>query len=296
MFDEPLTTGPQAYVLDTENPRVNSADLVRLILQDRALNEAIQPLLPHGFVPTPTSRIVDIACGPGGWCGRVAAEYPDVEIIGVDNNRKAINYAKSINSRENLHFEIQSIFDDQFQLHLDLPDNSFDLVNARLLIGVLSSDPEKRQWETLVSEIYRILKPGGFIRLVEGEVATVAYAPHLHRLLQAFQAVLFKKDKAFATTELAITAMIDKFIKQGGFINVKKQPYLLNWSAGEKYHKAVADDTMAVIQTMKEQGLLTAIGDMTEEEYTEAFVGTQQELKTIVASWLLVASEGCKPA
>ncbi|KAF9058990.1 hypothetical protein BDP27DRAFT_1143624, partial [Rhodocollybia butyracea] len=41
--------------------------------------------------------------------------------------------------------------------------NRFKLANQRLLIGALTSD----QWGTALRELYRVLKPGGWIQLLE---------------------------------------------------------------------------------------------------------------------------------
>jgi ubiquinone/menaquinone biosynthesis C-methylase UbiE len=46
---------------------------------------------------------------------------------------------------------------------LPFSDNTFDFVNIRLFIIAL----KKQEWPIVVQEIYRILKPGGYIQMVE---------------------------------------------------------------------------------------------------------------------------------
>lgn len=46
---------------------------------------------------------------------------------------------------------------------LPFSDNTFDLVNMRLFIVAL----KKEEWPILLKEAYRVMKPGGFIQMVE---------------------------------------------------------------------------------------------------------------------------------
>lgn len=46
---------------------------------------------------------------------------------------------------------------------LPFSDNTFDFVNIRLFIIAL----KKEEWPILMQEAYRVLKPGGFIQMVE---------------------------------------------------------------------------------------------------------------------------------
>jgi ubiquinone/menaquinone biosynthesis C-methylase UbiE len=40
-------------------------------------------------------RILDAACGPGGWALEVAFTYPEIEVVGFDISRAMIDYARS---------------------------------------------------------------------------------------------------------------------------------------------------------------------------------------------------------
>jgi ubiquinone/menaquinone biosynthesis C-methylase UbiE len=46
---------------------------------------------------------------------------------------------------------------------LPFADDTFDFVNIRLFIIAL----KEHEWPIVVQEVYRILKPGGFIQMVE---------------------------------------------------------------------------------------------------------------------------------
>ena len=62
---------------------------------------------------------------------------------------------------------------------LEFPDACFDLVNARLLVSVLSTEA----WLPLLRECVRVTRPGGLIRLTECErsISTSPANPGIRR-------------------------------------------------------------------------------------------------------------------
>ena len=68
------------YVFDPES----GAELARLIEQDRfSTREMGGPLVGLPDLPA-EARVLDLACGPGGWVLDVAYEHPEYEVCGVD--------------------------------------------------------------------------------------------------------------------------------------------------------------------------------------------------------------------
>ncbi|KAI8638062.1 S-adenosyl-L-methionine-dependent methyltransferase [Parasitella parasitica] len=98
--------------------------------------------------------VLDLGCGPGTWLMDVATEYPSSQFIGVDmcdvfpNNIRPPNVSfQKGNALERLPFS----------------DGTFDFVNIRLFIIALKGE----EWPIVIQEAYRILKPGGYIQVVE---------------------------------------------------------------------------------------------------------------------------------
>lgn len=84
----------------------------------------------------------------------VATEFPGGDFHGIDvydifprNIRPANVHFQSCDALEGLPF----------------PDNTFDLVNMRMLYVALKKD----EWSLMFKEIYRVLKPGGFLQSCE---------------------------------------------------------------------------------------------------------------------------------
>lgn len=145
------------YIFDLNSP----AELARLINQDRFLTQAMDgPLAGLPDLPA-HAKVLDVACGPGGWALDTALERPDLEVAGIDRSEPMIAYATAraqAQGRKNATFEVMDITQP-----LDFSDATFDLINTRLLLGVL----KREAWDAFLDECTRILKPGGILRLIE---------------------------------------------------------------------------------------------------------------------------------
>ncbi len=102
MPDE-TTPSNNTYVLDGEN----TAEMARLIQQDLLVTAQMGGLLPERPDFAGFSRVLDIACGPGGWVHEVAAAHPTIEDMGIDLSRIMIQYAQAqarVRGLENTRF------------------------------------------------------------------------------------------------------------------------------------------------------------------------------------------------
>jgi SAM-dependent methyltransferase len=124
-------------------------------------------------------RVLDLACGPGGWVHEVAAAHPTIEVVGVDLSRIMIEYAQAharARKLDNARFQVMDV-----TRPLAFADASFDLVNARLLFAFMPLSG----WPALVQEGRRLLRPAGLLRLTECEwfLTKGSALEHLSRLL-----------------------------------------------------------------------------------------------------------------
>jgi ubiquinone/menaquinone biosynthesis C-methylase UbiE len=118
--------------------RRRKAEKIRSILRDYKLIYSS---------PETLGRCLDIGCGPGIITNRLAQACD--KVIGIDLDKKAILYGREHQMRSNLQFLVGSIS------HLPLPSQNFDTV---ICAQVYEHVPDPQQ---LVSEIWRVLKPGG---------------------------------------------------------------------------------------------------------------------------------------
>ncbi|KAH6888676.1 S-adenosyl-L-methionine-dependent methyltransferase [Thelonectria olida] len=100
-------------------------------------------LAPIGENP---QRVIDIGTGTGIWAIDFADQFPSAEVIGTDLSPIQPSWVPA-----NCRFEL-----DDAQLPWAYPDNHFDYIHIRCLMGSITD------WPALYREIHRCLKPGGW--------------------------------------------------------------------------------------------------------------------------------------
>ncbi|CAO3635857.1 unnamed protein product [Cunninghamella blakesleeana] len=113
---------------------------------------SMKPILEQGCI------VLDMGCGSGTWTMEMSTAYPSSTFIGID---KLALFPKDIKPK-NCHFRKM----DLTQPTLPFPDQSVDYIFQRDLNWALLA----YQWDDLIKEFLRILKPGGWIELMEMDV------------------------------------------------------------------------------------------------------------------------------
>ncbi len=211
------------YVFDSED----ATELARLIHLDRVTTQGMGgPLAGLPKLPD-TAQVLDLCCGPGGWVLDMAFAHPEMEVAGIDVSEKMIAYANArarTQQLPNASFGVMSILEP-----LDFSDNSFDLVNARLLVGVV----RREKWLDVLRECYRITKPGGLIRLTESDIvgwsSSQAFAELGQRTCQMMKAMGygFSPDGRSA----GITHMLGGFLHKIGCEDIQYRMHVVDFSA-----------------------------------------------------------------
>lgn len=101
---------------------------------------------------------LDVGCGPGTWTMEMATAFPRSTFIGIDQSSF---FPKDIKPK-NCHFRTCGQLVQQ-QLPLPFPDNSIDYIYQRDMNWGLVG----QTWQALLQEYLRVLKPGGWIEVVE---------------------------------------------------------------------------------------------------------------------------------
>jgi ubiquinone/menaquinone biosynthesis C-methylase UbiE len=101
----------------------------------------------------PGNRVLDIGCGTGTLAVRIKKRQPDVEVVGLDPDSKALSRARS--KARNASASIA--FDQGFADDLPYGDASFDRVLSSFMFHHLPTEVKNKA----LSEVRRVLKPGG---------------------------------------------------------------------------------------------------------------------------------------
>ncbi len=287
-----MSTSTNEYIINAED----AAETIRLVEQDRIFRDAMGGVLSEQTNMSRFQCILDLACGPGSWCLDVAdvlsqdAGVMPPHIIGMDKSERAISYARSqaqIRQLTNVTFHVRDILDDA-----PFPDVYFDLVNARMMHGFLSTFT----WPAILKKSFAALQPGGILRLTEDEFP-LSTSPALKTLgkmvLQAFKTV----GKSFSPTgwHTGITCVLPRLLEQAGCLNVQYKPHVLNFSARTPYHDTVCDDLITAFQLG--QPFMVSAGAGTRDEIEDLYQRLIQEIRSpdFCGMWYMLTAWGEKP-
>ena len=121
--------------------------------QENNLNHSMAYYLPD----RDKLKILDVGCGTGRMTAAFSRRNVHSRVIGIDASEEMINMARRKRGGEGCEF--------QRALGEDLPfgDGFFDVVCSALFFHHINRDLKKRT----LDEIYRVLKPGGFLLVAD---------------------------------------------------------------------------------------------------------------------------------
>jgi SAM-dependent methyltransferase len=121
----------------------------------------------------PGQRILDIGCGTGSLAILTKRLFPEVEIVGLDPDPKALTRAAAKARRAGVEVTFEHGFSDV----LNHPDASFDRVFSSFMFHHLG----RREKEGTLRAIGRVLKPWGSLHLVDFGGPEAADSAHAWR-------------------------------------------------------------------------------------------------------------------
>jgi ubiquinone/menaquinone biosynthesis C-methylase UbiE len=125
----------------------------------------------------PGQRVLDIGCGTGSLAVLMKQLFPEVEVVGVDPDVKALARAARKARRTGVTIHVDRGFSDA----LSYPDESFDRVFSSFMFHHLERDEKART----LREVRSVLKEDGRLHLLDfgGPDAAGVRGLHSHRRL-----------------------------------------------------------------------------------------------------------------
>ncbi len=213
---------PSQYVVEDQS---SNAEMIRLMIQDSILTAGMGGPLSEQADPAALHRILDIGCGPGGWLLETAARYPHMSLVGIDISWRMIEYARAQAQAQKVSDRVEFLVMDALR-PLDFPDDSFDLVNMR----AGSSFMLVKDWSGLLSELLRVTRPGGIVRVTDSEVPQ-SNSPAQMRIAQMILCALYRSGH-FLTEHGGMTHELDRLLSESGCQQVQTRAYTLELAAG----------------------------------------------------------------
>jgi ubiquinone/menaquinone biosynthesis C-methylase UbiE len=110
-------------------------------------------------------RVLDVGCGTGTLAIAIKRDYPSVDVIALDPDSKALARAE----RKAFRAGVSVRFDQGFADELAYREATFDRVFSSLMFHHLEHDDK----EKALSEIRRVLKPGGRLEFLDFDGSNV---------------------------------------------------------------------------------------------------------------------------
>ncbi|KAI9264846.1 hypothetical protein BDA99DRAFT_36641 [Phascolomyces articulosus] len=215
--------------------------------QDRGLtlHFALKRIFDGNVMPAVLSwfgnhaKVVDIGSLNGVWLMDMAVQFPKCQFIGIETTSSSSNTSviPQVLSLHNVRFD--NVDWDRSTRQIPLPDASVDICHMR----AQSLNFERRSWLNLLSEAYRILKPGGVLQITDfhyamtGTVLIESFIDTVRNILNT------------VNMDIDIALKWDKILKQHGFQVIESKRASVNFAS----HGQLGEDFMAATLTAFEE-------------------------------------------
>ncbi|KAM0284399.1 hypothetical protein ACHAQH_001975 [Verticillium albo-atrum] len=160
-------------------------------------------------------RILDIGTGIGEWAIGVSDAFPDCEVIGTD-----ISAIQPTSVPANCFFEI-----DDAELEWTRESDSFDLVHFRDMLGAFED------WDFIYQEAFRVIKPGGWIELMDFDDSGGALKAFLSQFPEDSDIHALARDLAISGTKSGrprgLQHLSPSLLHRAGFVDIKMTEHII---------------------------------------------------------------------
>jgi SAM-dependent methyltransferase len=250
-------------------------EIDRLDIQHYAMRETLRAnyLAP---VDDP-ARVLDVGCGTGQWAFEVCRRFAQALVVGVDlvpgkpDSPPRYRYVKG-----NL-------------LHgLPFADDQFDFVHQRFLVTGLPFT----SWETVIGELSRVTRPGGWVELVEGPWGAERPGPGAQRILSTARPLL---EALGLDTSDVVYRSIDGYLRAAGLTNVARHEVEMpigRWGGqvGSLMVTNIRTGSTRVLEVLQARGALSP------EDAWELIQAAQEDWENGRMAYPVAIAFGQKPA
>ncbi|HVU69149.1 MAG TPA: class I SAM-dependent methyltransferase [Ktedonobacteraceae bacterium] len=233
---------PNTYFVEE---RFSKEEYNRLMIQEQMVTKGMGGVLPEQPDPTIFGSVLDIACGPGIWLISAAQTYPNLtELIGIDINARLLANARQHATEQGVAERVRFLNMDALG-QLTFPDHHFDLVNQRSATSFLRT----WDWPHLFSEMQRITRVGGIVRLTEPYVLPDSNSPAFNRSIDLLTEAFYQSGHLFSPTKNSVSDRLPDMMSRYGFLNVQTRDYTVEYRAGTPEGKLALENTRIGMRT-----------------------------------------------
>lgn len=233
-------------------PQSNVAEFKRLASQDGLFNNLF-PLFPPG-VDRP-GRVLDVACGTGGWLRGVRDRYPFIHCVGLDANKDLLDRAQELAITRGTHITFQK--GDMRQLLDIFKKDRFDYIQMRASSWFLGD----RQAEVF-SACQQLLTPSGVFCVIDFSQPFDSNSANLRRFNDLFFSSLLHRGTSYTGT-----AGLTVLFRRCNFQNIQLSSHVLDLGAGSTQRDTFIADLKSTFHIFKP--MVVGSGLITDESYDE---------------------------
>jgi ubiquinone/menaquinone biosynthesis C-methylase UbiE len=285
---EPQREHPSTYFVQD---RESKEELERLRVFDDLLTAGMGGVLPEQTDPTVFRHVLDVGCGTGGWLIKLAKAHPTTctRLVGVDVSLKFVEYARKEAEAARVSARVEFHATDALRM-LEFPPGSFDLVNQR----AASSWVRKWDWPKLLSEYWRVCRPGAVVRITEPAWIVESNSPALSSLYNLFLQAGYPAGHLFSREKDGVTSQLSHLLLQHGLQQVQTRASTVEYHAdtleGHHYVETIRLFFRTIVPFLRKWSRMP---DNYEEIYQQMLSEIQQS--DFVARWDLLTAWGNKP-
>ncbi len=253
-----MTENSSTYFMNAES----LVEVARLINQDRLVTKEVG-LLPTGVNARAFERVLDIGSGPGGWLLDLVRAYPYIQGIGIDTSEKMVQMSTLLAQAEGKSLLFKNM---DARETLDFPDESFDYIQMRLTHSFIRPS----LWPAILRDTYRLLKPGGWLRVTDLEM-TISNKQHTEDLYAIIPVVWTKAHRSMSPTgrSIGLLPRIKPLLSASGYRDLELSLYPME-AADDRKDNTFEKESVALVYT-RLYDLLLQVGGYSKEQLTELF-------------------------
>jgi len=236
-------------------------------LRDQA--GALTDLLHHGTIYSRGETVLEAGCGVGAQTVILAGNSPETRFTSVDISAESLGQAKekvATRGFTNISFQVQDMN------NLSFPDETFDHVFVCFVLEHLP-DPG-----LALSELKRVLRPGGTITIIEGDHGSAYFHPDSDAARRAIQCLIDLQ--AASGGDSLIGRRLYPLIAEAGFQDVYVTPRMVyvDSSRPELVEGFTKNTFTAMVEGVRAQALEKGLIDETTwDEGIQALYRTAQD-------------------
>ncbi|CAO3607087.1 unnamed protein product [Mucor fragilis] len=233
------------------------------------------------------SLIIDWCCATAVWDIELAFEFPNAKVVGIDY--ESVTVASLTNTVKNFSFHNAMIHQGETGLQ-EFGDNQVDYIMMR---DVWLVNAPACKWTNLLKEIYRILKPGGYIEIYEQDTNFKSMGPNL-TILEQWSDRFYEAIKVDRNTN----GELGSYLKNAGYTDVKEKSIELpigEWpDSKEMKETGYLQKDITERRFRESKRWYCKFNNLTEREYTKTLIQAIDECddyKTSVRSFYFSAQK-----